>query len=118
MAAPYVKHGEVGQAAENHRLCEIQCTVVTGFEQVARADVAENHRLCEIQCTVVTGFEQVARADVAEKLGCTVEMNGRGNIVAFVPFHQVMRVRLLHMSKQCCKVARSRSTCAKQSICP
>ena len=55
----------------------------------------ENDRLCEIQCTVVTGFEQVAKDDVAEKLGCTVEISGRGNIVAFVPFNQVKRVRLL-----------------------
>ena len=57
--------------------------------------VEENDRLCEIQCTVVTGFEQVAKDDVGEKLGCTVEISGRGNIVAFVPFNQVKRVRLL-----------------------
>ena len=71
MAAPTEKHEVEGQAEENERLCEIQCTVVTGFEQVAKADVEE-------------------------KLGCTVEINGRGNIVAFVLFNQVLRVRLLH----------------------
>ena len=71
MAAPTEKHEVVGQAEENDRLCEIQCTVVTGFEQVAKADVEE-------------------------KLGCTVEVNGRGNILALVPFSQVLRVRLLH----------------------
>ena len=56
----------------------------------------ENDRLCEIQCTVVTGFEEVAKADVKEKLGCTVEVRGRGNIVAFLPLNEVLKVRLLH----------------------
>ena len=52
----------------------------------------ENDRLCEIQCTVVTGFEEVAKADIEEKLGCNVEIHGRGNVTAFLPFGQVLKV--------------------------
>ena len=52
----------------------------------------ENGRLCELQCTVVTGFEDVAKADIEEKLGCTVEVSGRGNVTVFVPFSKVLKV--------------------------
>ncbi len=54
----------------------------------------EDDRLCELACTVVTGFENVATADIEEKLGVKAEMLGRGNLSMFVPFSQVRKVRV------------------------
>ena len=75
MAAPIERHEELSKAENDDRLCEIRCTVVTGFELVAKADLEEN-------------------------LGCTVEVHGRGNVTAFLPFSQVLRVSCVALKSQ------------------
>ena len=58
----------------------------------AVSDSETENRLCEIHCTVVTGFERVAKEDIEDQLGCNAEILGRGNVTAFVPFKEVRKV--------------------------
>ena len=61
-------------------------------EHVGDVKTPENERICEVEATVVTGFEHVAREDVRKRLGCTVKPV-RGKIVIFVPFEDLPKVR-------------------------
>ncbi len=54
----------------------------------------DDDRLCDLSCTVVTGFEQVAKEDIEEKLGVKVDVDGRGNVSFCLPFGRVLEVGL------------------------
>ncbi len=52
-------------------------------------------RICEVDATVVTGFEQVARDDVRKRLGVEVEPV-RGKITIFIPFEDLPKVGFMN----------------------
>ena len=50
-----------------------------------------DERLCEIEATCTTGFEEVVQNDLEEKLGAKV-IPAKGKVTVFVPFKDVTKV--------------------------
>lgn len=65
----------------------------------------ENIDMCEIEATVATGFEQIAKEEVEEKFGI-IARAARGKVMAKIPVKDVKNVRfyvcLGHMLTEHC----------------
>lgn len=57
--------------------------------------------LCTLECTVCTGFEEVAREEAMEVLGVEDVRVGRGNILISMPVKDATKVRRNETSNHC-----------------
>lgn len=60
--------------------------------------IAFDERLCEIEATCVTGFEDIVKADIEERLGVKV-VPIQGKVFVFIPFKDVEKVCIGHRIK-------------------
>lgn len=64
-------------------------------EAHATGDSCQNDpNICEIEATVITGFESVAKEDIEEKLGAEVKA-GRGKVTLWLCMEKLPEVNLI-----------------------